>query len=465
MKKKIAVLATLLAIILNTFCIVTSADFRYIDVPDGQWYTNAVYYCSERGFMSGTGEGYFSPNVKMSRAMAVQVMAKVGEADLSVYSSVNTFEDVPAESWFHNAVEWAKENAITGGTSPTTFAPNASVTREQCALFLKKFSEYLGNETAERADLSVYTDAKDISSWALDALKWAVDCGFISGTSITTVSPKNVCTRAQLAVIIQKFVTYNTSDCEHDWTEPNCTTGYVCKKCGYTRGAPLGHDYTPKCTQTSTCRRCGKVMPAAGHTAKPDCTHGATCERCGEFFPATGHLHTTVKNARQPTLTVAGYTGDVYCTDCGALVSKGEKIPATLDHVYPDEEKELLKMCNDLRKSAGLPALKWKEQIYPCAALRAHELEKKFSHDRPNGDAFFTVIEDLLGAKYDYTGVSETYSRYKSNRVDLNRVFNMWVNGSDINTSILSPNFKNGTVAIYHSDSNMFYIVLFLEMP
>ena len=466
LKNRIIALTLCAFALFSLFPAVSNATTGYTDVPENTWYTEAVVFCTEMGFMSGTGNGLFSPNVNMTRAMAVQVMAKVANADLSAYSRVSSFSDVPRRAWFHNAVEWAKANGITEGTGPGLFSPGVEVTREQCSLFLKKLSMFLGNETDETSEIGVYTDSGSVSGWAVDAVKWAVGCGFISGTSATSVSPRNKCTRAQLAVIISKFYVYYHSDCEHEWSEPDCTSGMKCLKCGYTRGAPLGHKYTPNCTENEICERCGKIIPPAGHTVEPDCTHGVTCPRCGTYLPATGHRHTEIRNVREPTLTVDGNTGDVYCLDCGALVKKGDPIPALCRHVFTAEEKDLFNKCNDLRRKNGLSPLKWKESIYPCASVRAHELAEKLSHERPNGERFYTVINDVLGDSYDYTGVSETYARYKAARLDTARIFNMWTSGVDIGRSVLSHSFVNAAVAIYHDDVNdLYFAVLFLEMP
>ena len=176
------------------------------DVPAGSWFEKAALWCSERGYITGTGEGTFSPNVALTRGMFVQILAKVDGVKLDGITYQGKFTDVKASDWFAKAVQWAVDNKLTGGTSDTTFSPNAPVTREQLATFFLAYAKFKGYDVNPRVDLAKYTDADQISSWALDAVKWAVAEEIITGTSNTTISPKTSATRAQAAVIFMKFV-------------------------------------------------------------------------------------------------------------------------------------------------------------------------------------------------------------------------------------------------------------------
>ena len=179
----------------------------YTDVKDGKWYTKGVLYCVQMGFMSGTGTDTFDPNSTLTRAMFVTILAKIDGADLSAYAKDTNglpFTDVKA-SWYIKALKWAYEYKYTSGTSDTTFGPNDPVTREQLAVFLYSYSQKKGYDVSELADISGYTDAGKISKWARTGVQWAIAAGMISGTSETTLSPKDTATRAQVAVIIMNY--------------------------------------------------------------------------------------------------------------------------------------------------------------------------------------------------------------------------------------------------------------------
>ena len=112
---------------------------------------------------------------------------------------------MPASAWFHDAVTWAWENDITGGVSSTHFGAGNAVTREQLATFLYRYAQDQGYDTSARADLSGYSDAGLVSSYATEALSWANATGLITGTTATTLSPQGSATRAQVATILSRF--------------------------------------------------------------------------------------------------------------------------------------------------------------------------------------------------------------------------------------------------------------------
>ena len=101
---------------------------------------------------------------------------------------------------------WASENGITAGTSETTFSPTNSLTREQLATFFYRFADFENPDPIEiTGDLTGFTDADQVASYATDAMKWAIGEGLISGTTETTLSPKATATRAQVATILMRY--------------------------------------------------------------------------------------------------------------------------------------------------------------------------------------------------------------------------------------------------------------------
>lgn len=175
----------------------------YNDVKAGDWYANAVNYVTLTGLMNGTGDG-FSPNLAINRGMMVTVLYRM--AGSPEVTAENPFTDVPADTWYTDAVIWASENGITAGTSETTFSPTSSLTREQLATFFYRFADFENPDPIEiTGDLTGFTDAGQVASYATDAMKWAIGEGLISGTTETTLSPKATATRAQVATILMRY--------------------------------------------------------------------------------------------------------------------------------------------------------------------------------------------------------------------------------------------------------------------
>ncbi|MFR2521183.1 MAG: 5'-nucleotidase C-terminal domain-containing protein [Evtepia gabavorous] len=175
----------------------------YNDVKAGDWYANAVNYVTLTGLMNGTGDG-FSPNLAINRGMMVTVLYRM--AGSPEVTAENPFTDVPADTWYTEAVIWASENGITAGTSETTFSPTNSLTREQLATFFYRFADFENPDPIEiTGDLTGFTDAGQVASYATDAMKWAIGEGLISGTTETTLSPKATATRAQVATILMRY--------------------------------------------------------------------------------------------------------------------------------------------------------------------------------------------------------------------------------------------------------------------
>ena len=116
-----------------------------------------------------------------------------------------SFSDVASGAYYAKAVAWAAENGVVTGTTATTFAPDAPITREQMAAILYRYATLKGYDVSQKADLSGYTDAGTISAYASDAMAWANAQGLITGVTNTTLAPKSSATRAQVATILMRF--------------------------------------------------------------------------------------------------------------------------------------------------------------------------------------------------------------------------------------------------------------------
>lgn len=173
------------------------------DVKTADWFYNDVKYVYEKGMMAGTAADVFAPNTTTTRAMIVTILYRL-EGSPAV-TGTSAFVDVPAGQWYTDAVNWAAANQIVKGTSATTFAPNASITREQMAAILYRYAQYKGYDVTKKADLSGYSDNGQVSAYAKDALAWANAAKLINGVTNTTLAPQGNATRAQVSAILHRF--------------------------------------------------------------------------------------------------------------------------------------------------------------------------------------------------------------------------------------------------------------------
>ena len=167
----------------------------FVDVPESAYYYNAVQWAAENGITGGTDATHFSPDATCTRAQAVTFLWRAAGSP-APKSSTMPFTDVKAGSYYHDAVLWAVEEGITKGTSGTTFSPNATCSRGQIVTFLWRS---LKSPTAGSAN--PFTDVTADAYYA-DAVLWAVKEGITNGTSSTMFSPNANCTRAQIVTFI-----------------------------------------------------------------------------------------------------------------------------------------------------------------------------------------------------------------------------------------------------------------------
>jgi hypothetical protein len=175
----------------------------FADVSENDWYYDAVRFVHENGLMVGTGDTTFSPRVNTSRGMLVTILYRLEE--LPKTSVVNPFDDVAAGKWYTNAVVWAAEQGIVNGYGNGQFGPEDAITREQMAVILMNYAKFKGYDVSMSADLSKYTDAGSISSWAKDAISWANANALIQGDG-AKLTPTGNAERCQVAAILQRFI-------------------------------------------------------------------------------------------------------------------------------------------------------------------------------------------------------------------------------------------------------------------
>lgn len=182
---------------------ITSATFR--DVQPSDWYYSAVNHVVERNYFNGVDVNTFAPYQGMTRAMAVTVLARMFGGDLSSYTGKTDFTDVPSDAYYAKAVQWAVDQGIASGTSPTTFSPDTYATREQISEFLYNAVRTFGNlGSFNKTTLNTFSDKDRISSWANIALQWATSNNIINGDG-GQIKPQNSTTRAAFATIVMNY--------------------------------------------------------------------------------------------------------------------------------------------------------------------------------------------------------------------------------------------------------------------
>ena len=175
----------------------------FSDVSKNDWFYDAVQDAVDMGLMAGVSADRFDPKGTVTRAMVAQILyAREGKPTVSGAAAIS---DVPANAWFHNAMQWAKGQGVIAGYPDGRMDPNAPVTREQLAVILHSYAQKKGMNVSKTADLSGYADSAAVSVWAKDAMSWAVGSGLISGRSASTLAPAGSATRAECAVIFTQM--------------------------------------------------------------------------------------------------------------------------------------------------------------------------------------------------------------------------------------------------------------------
>lgn len=325
MKKTVAlILSALTALSLfGAFSPVGAGSTSFADVSPTSWYSEAVDYVVSHGLMSGTEPTLFSPNAVMTRAMLVVVLWRF---EGSPTGFKNNFRDVADGAWYESASAWAGENGIVSGTGKRRFDPGGSITREQLATIMARYTSYIGSMDGGSSSLSAFSDGDSVSDWARAGMAWAVAHGIITGDKDSkgnaVLVPQGTATRAQAATVLMRYC--SNSKYVHEWdagvktADPDCTNkGSVVYKCAC--GA----------VKTVAISALGHVEKDRTTVKKPTCTESGTdrfyCTRCGKYCEEEtdplGHKWGTGQVTKAPTCTKDGvmtYT----CSRCKATAKK-----------------------------------------------------------------------------------------------------------------------------------------------
>lgn len=181
-----------------------TTKLNFTDVKESDWFFKGVEYVVDKDIMSGVSENEFAPAGKLTRAMLVQMLYNMESRPAC--DAENAFIDVPVGQWYTDAVIWANDAKIVSGMGEGLFAPNMEITREQMVAMLYNYAKYKGYDVTASADLSAFADTASVSTWAQPAMQWAVAEGYISGMGDSQLAPQGTATRAEIASVIMRFM-------------------------------------------------------------------------------------------------------------------------------------------------------------------------------------------------------------------------------------------------------------------
>lgn len=270
------------------------------DIPsEPTWYTPQLEFCYVNGVIKGQGNEYtFAPDVELSRATFVVMLARVMGADLDNYTNSSAFYDCKVGEWYTASAEWAAQNGYVRGVAEGKFGGTIILTREQGAVMIQRVFDSLNDEKIELDDSIIqnYTDKASISSWATEGVKFVVNESIMTSTKSNSLafSPQKSLTRGQAVVIFKNVIEMLNASCEHEYTDVDCTNGKTCKNCGLVFSLPNGHKCEKlSCKEGGVCVTCGEDVAADESLhkySKADCTTPETCSVCQKIRgKAIGH--------------------------------------------------------------------------------------------------------------------------------------------------------------------------------
>ncbi len=202
--KRMLCIVLILCMLLSFAPAASAADsLPFTDVAKGAWFREAVEYVYENKIMSGTAPDEFSPGVVTTRGMIVTVLHRLAGEPVVAGED---FSDVAPGKYYAAPVAWASSEGIVTGYGDGRFGPDRPISREQLAAILYRYAGSEGRDTSARGELSAFSDSGKISSYAREAMSWAVGEGLISGVGEGRLDPGGSATRAQVAAIFTRFL-------------------------------------------------------------------------------------------------------------------------------------------------------------------------------------------------------------------------------------------------------------------
>lgn len=189
----------------------TDSSAVYEDISETDWFYESSVYHYGKGIMTGLTETQFGPYENLSRAQLVTILYRLHGSPELWYINTNPqiFADITEDDWYGwygSALSWARNNAVVEGYENGCFGPADNITREQLCVMLYRYAKGAGMDITNQADLSLFYDANGVSTFATDAVKWAVGAGILTGKANGTVlDPHGTATRAEAAVMMYRF--------------------------------------------------------------------------------------------------------------------------------------------------------------------------------------------------------------------------------------------------------------------
>lgn len=180
----------------------------FTDVTENAWYTKSVLYCFEKGYMNGMAESVFAPNNNITREQFVLILANISAINTEEYKSADSgMSDVPTGKWYSGAVAWSVQQGYVSGIAEGVFGLGQPIQRAALARLLYLYAERTGLDVSGRANLSVYDDYHKVEPWMEDGLSWAVSNSIITSASSDTLllNPRHTATRGQCARMLMVF--------------------------------------------------------------------------------------------------------------------------------------------------------------------------------------------------------------------------------------------------------------------
>ncbi|GGD88792.1 DUF6528 family protein [Paenibacillus nasutitermitis] len=183
----------------------TGEPSPFDDVNESAWYYDDVAYVFAHGLMKGTGENTFSPNMELTRGMIATTLGQHYGVDVSKYAETS-FDDVKSDKYYAPYVGWVREAGIANGMGNNKFDPDAPITRQDLAVILMRYADFTGLSFPVVRGYTDFKDDADISSYARDAIETFFKAEIFSGKPGEVFDPKGVATRAEVAVILHRFL-------------------------------------------------------------------------------------------------------------------------------------------------------------------------------------------------------------------------------------------------------------------
>lgn len=172
---------------------------------DTHWASASIQFVYDNGILKGVSATDFAPEATFNRAMMATVLHRL--AGNPEHGWHYPFRDVFDMAWYCGPIAWAYENNLIGGMTTTSYAPESPITREQLAVMLMRYAQFQGYDTSKSVALYQYQDAGKVSDYAQPAMEWAVSIGLIGGRTLDTLAPQDTATRAEVSVMLERFIT------------------------------------------------------------------------------------------------------------------------------------------------------------------------------------------------------------------------------------------------------------------